>query len=125
MDDEIHIDFRMEPFDRPRRILEPYLRERFGLKIHSVPPNGNCFYHAVAHQLSIHGTEIDHESVRYRIATYLRDHGSQFSNPPSPEEISSTFETGTWAGNFQVIAATQEFKYVYSIVYLNITYYRT
>jgi hypothetical protein len=46
--------------------------KKWGYVIHEVPADGNCQFHALAHQLSQLGHFVDHESIRREIVKYLK-----------------------------------------------------
>uniref|UniRef100_A0A0N5A9B6 OTU domain-containing protein n=1 Tax=Syphacia muris TaxID=451379 RepID=A0A0N5A9B6_9BILA len=50
------------------------------LRLHEIPPNGDCLYNAIAHQmLSVSGNfEITGVDVRRKAATYIRAHEEEF-----------------------------------------------
>lgn len=99
------------------------------LRLYEIPPNGDCLFNAVAHQLSHNSesiTKITGKDVRKKAATYIRTHKEDFLpfltwNDGSPiEEIefekycwqieSTSEEGGQWGGEPELRAISNVFE---------------
>ena len=80
-----------------------------GLKIVPVAADGNCFFRAIADQLE--GDEEQHAKYREMVVQYIIDHRENFEPFVEDDEnfdeyCSRMKESGTWAGNMEIQAAS-------------------
>uniref|UniRef100_A0A915BGL0 OTU domain-containing protein n=1 Tax=Parascaris univalens TaxID=6257 RepID=A0A915BGL0_PARUN len=63
-----------------RAAIEEVLRKR-GLSLHEIPPDGDCLYNAIAHQLSLIGmtsAKTSGADIRRKAAAFIRSHKDEF-----------------------------------------------
>lgn len=88
-----------------------------GLRVKCIEPDGNCFFRALGDQL--YGTDADHANIRERVMEFIvesRDLFEIFIEPcledgeTFDDYVSGMRELGTWAGDFEVHAASLAFQ---------------
>lgn len=92
--------------------------EAFGLRLHEVVGDGNCFFRVMADQLgALRTPEFQHEedycSLRKRVTAYMRANKDAFEpfvedEEPWDEYMGRIERDGEWAGNLELQAASME-----------------
>ena len=83
--------------------------ETFDLRIVHATSDGNCFFRAIADHLE--GNEEQHAKYREMVVQYIIGHGENFEPFVEDDEnfheyCSRMKESGTWAGNMEIQAAS-------------------
>ncbi len=86
---------------------------RYGYKRHNVAKDGNCFFHAVAHQLNRLRVEGDHETLRLQAAIEVAAHPGyygRFMTDNFNKTVKEMAQSGIWAGQLatQAIARLKQ-----------------
>mmetsp|Transcript_84561 Transcript_84561/g.213250 ORF Transcript_84561/g.213250 Transcript_84561/m.213250 type:complete len:385 (+) Transcript_84561:76-1230(+) len=98
------------PSDAQVAVGRQLLRQRcqfHGLREVQMEHDGNCQFRAISQELF--GTQTYHASVRAKIATYMRDHASEYRTLVHDEEIQRFGRDGVWGEEVTLAAAAHAF----------------
>nr|BBB15954.1 chitin synthase [Ciona robusta] len=96
----------------------------------SVASDGNCLYHALAHQLSLQGVNHSYDEVRKACVSYLQKNPrfgkidwmrAVDTGETREEYLHRNSQDGEWSDDIMLMAASSAFGYVIKIVTLNET----
>ena len=83
-----------------------------GLRVKSMPPDGNCLFHSLVDQLYGEDGGGDAADLRRRVVDHIAAHRDAFEPFVEDDEKFDDYvrrmrEDGTWAGNLELQAASQ------------------
>jgi hypothetical protein len=88
--------------------------KRYGYQCIDVPGYGNCFFHAMVHQLNVLlNLDISYEQVRERVANHILKNFDRYKN--FKDEIPNQFilrmrQDRSWVGHIMALAVSSEFN---------------